>query len=235
MEDTDRNATESLEAANWERGCRRDRMRNDFLIPSVARVVEAVKPASILDVGCGTGYVARAVDKLLVHRPSWTLLDQNQARLNVAMAEKQTSMAAEIICVDVDSFQPAKPYGAVFLTFTLLEFDHHAGVLAHLAALTGDEGIFVIALPDVWRDVLEFDKQDPKTAAKFLQGSVTLSKVDKFTGLAYPFHAHRIEQVIARILRLGFALELLEQGGARGEAFLLVFRKLRVSDQHADR
>ncbi len=119
---------------------------------------------------------------------------------------------------------PGQPFDAVLLTFTLLEFNEHEVVLQNAADQVAPGGLLILALPDVWRDALQCAHHGG-TAEALLEGSVEIPKVDKFTGKAYPFHAHRPEKVIATILQRGFHLERLERGGPIGEAFLLTFRR----------
>jgi SAM-dependent methyltransferase len=213
------------DAAAWERGCKADPIRNQFLIPAIARHFQDDKPNRILDIGTGTGYIPRMVDVALSYRPHWTLVDLNPSRMALAQGLKPESMALDAIAGDaltqIDSFAP---FDAVLLTFTLLEFRELNTILSQVSNAINAGGVLILALPDLWRDVLG-DQGSVSTANSLLDGAVEIPKTDKFTGTAYPFFGRRIEHVIAHVLRLKFWLEWLEQGGPNGEAFLLFFRK----------
>src|SRR5687768_813050 len=89
------------EAERWEHGSREDPIRNEFVIPVLARVIEAEKPATILDIGAGTGYVARGVDAQLGFRPVWTLIDLKPERLQLAESYRPAEMALECLAGNV--------------------------------------------------------------------------------------------------------------------------------------
>lgn len=69
------------EAERWELGSRDDAIRNGFVIPALADIIEQGRPQTILDIGAGTGYVARGINALLSFEPAWTLIDLNRERL----------------------------------------------------------------------------------------------------------------------------------------------------------
>lgn len=213
------------EAAAWERGCKADAIRNEFLIPAITRQFQEDKPNRILDIGTGTGYIPRMVDVALTYRPHWTLVDLNPSRMALALTLKPESMNLEAVAGDalirIGSFAP---FDAALLTFTLLEFRELNAILGQVSNVIHAGGVLILALPDLWRDVLS-EQGNVSNANSLLDGAVEIPKTDKFTGTAYPFFGRRIEHVIAHVLRLKFCLERLEQGGPNDEVFLLLFRK----------
>jgi SAM-dependent methyltransferase len=215
------------EAERWERGSREDESRNKFVIPQVARIFDSEQPPTILDVGAGTGYVARTVDTKLSYRPTWTLIDLSQSRLKLAQTLKPETMVLNPVVGNVFDWPlPGNRFDAVLISFTLLEINDVDRLLSLISGKTGGGALLVIVLPDSWVDILERARVDPSVVQRYIAGSVEIPKLDKFTNREYPFHALRSESVIATALRNGFDLFDLEHGmvGA-ASAFVLAFRR----------
>lgn len=216
----------ATDAENWDTGSQNDHVRNDFIIPNLAAILNQYKPQSILDVGAATGYVARKVDGKLNYRPKWTLLEQNSERLKFAFEKKPTAMIADP--VESSFLETAKPiikYEALVISFTLLELGMSDDVFRRIRESCSTSGIVVIALPDVWGDVLVASQSDTLIAERFLTKSVTIQKIDKFTSTEYPFIAQRLELLIYSILELGFILELFKKNDFdTGTVYLLAFK-----------
>lgn len=218
----------SNEAERWEAGSRKDPIRNKFVIPEVVRILEATKPTTILDIGSGTGYVARTIHEQLTCAPRWTLVDMNEARLDVARRHQPESMICEWMSADVmDLPETGRTYDTVLALFTLLEIPDLPSCIKCLHALTGADGRLIIALPDAWVDVIKHaDEAEPSALRRFLNKPVSIEKIDKFTGNAYPFRAVRLEQIISQVLAEGFSLtELRQSPTGTGEVFLLTFTR----------
>lgn len=215
------------EAVRWDEGCRSDAIRNQFLIPFLVRLFAEQRPSTILDIGTGTGHIPRSVDIALPFRARWTLVDINEERLRLARLLKPLEMQMMAYNADITALAVTdEKHQAVMLTFTLLESDDCEGMIASAAALTATGGLLMIAVPDVWRDILDPAQEFEPLGGQFIKGYVQLSKIDKFTGDPYPFNAIRTETLISSVLKRSFALEQLEQGGPDGEVYLLIFRKL---------
>jgi hypothetical protein len=220
----------------WEAGCREDKLRNGVLVPAIARILAREKSARILDVGTGTAYVPRQIHPLLSHRPEWNLVDLCPDRIALASKLIPEDMIAEFTCSDIANCGlPSAWYDAILLTFTLLEVSDMKELINALSDLTADEGSLIIALPDVWKDVLGASDDHEADAKAFLSSDVELIKMDRFTQAAYPFRARRIERVIECVLDRGFRLEEL-RNPCLGEAsvFLLTFRRMdrAAHDRH---
>ena len=80
---------------------------------------------------------------------------------------------------------------------------------------------------------------DPHKAAerahRLLKDTVSLHKIDKFTGAPYPFYAMRTESLISIVLELGCTLETLQRGGPHDEVYVLGFRKSPSLDRDLPR
>lgn len=213
-------------ARRWERGCAEDPVRNGFLIPNLIRIVDAAKPANILDIGTGTGYVARHTDAALSYRPQWTLADIDVCRLAIARENALGEMNATILNADVTTYDFDEPFEAILATFTLLEIENIDEFILRLPRLLRPGGALVVSLPDTWRDIINSASASPEIVEEFLRGRASVPKIDKFTNDRYPFRAVRIECLISMVLSSGFALvELIESNENQSRAYLLTFQR----------
>ncbi len=214
------------EANRWEEGCRSDVIRNQFVAPNLSRLLDLYRPASILDIGTGTGYVPRIVDSRLSYRPDWTLLDKDVFRLAVAEQLASPAMRSVTVAADVLEHRFAIPFSAALATFTLLEIDDVDRLIGLLPELISDGGLLLLSLPDVWRDVLRHGEKAPSSVSEFLLGSTSVPKIDKFTQESYPFQAVRLEHLISKVLASGFRLfELVESDGDQAGVYILAFQR----------
>lgn len=214
------------EALAWDDGCHSDTARNHFLIPRIADILMRERPSSILDVGAATGYIPRSLQARLDYLPEWTLLDVDGQRLAIAEHRKPANMRLSLINGSMaDAIGPGRLFQAVLVTFTLLETPDAAAMITSAASALARNGLLIIAVPDVWKDVVIAAQQQPRLLEEFLSGSVELPKTDKFTGEPYPFYALRIESLLATALAQLCVLECFECGGEDQEIILLVFRK----------
>jgi trans-aconitate methyltransferase len=220
----------SDDAESWDNGSANDAVRNVFLIPEIQRLFEIHKPDTIIDIGTGTGYIPRSLHNNLNYIARWTLLDLNAERLAFAENHKPHSMQMACIAGDLSTLDStANAFDCALLTFTLLEVENPAAMIAGAIDLLADGGFLVIAMPDGWRDVLTAGSDDSALPQQFLTQAVKLRKIDKFTGSPYPFSTMRIETLITTALRHDCVLETLEQGGPQGEVYVLIFRKKRLA------
>lgn len=218
--------SELLSAAEkWELGCRTDDVRNGFVVPELARIITAVRPATILDVGAGTGYIAREINHRLAYSPLWTLIDSDTDRVAVARSHSSDLMLQEVLEDDVMSLPDVPKYDAILVTFTLLEVGDVAACVAKLRRLMTPFAILSVALPDAWVDVLAAAPTDPSLIPRFLVERVSIPKNDKFTGNPYPFDAIRTEFLIDVVLTAGFTLvEIKKSSADTAGVFMLTFR-----------
>lgn len=214
------------EASRWEEGCKSDIVRNQFVAPNLARLLDLYRPASILDIGTGTGYVPRVVDSHLSYRPDWTLLDKDVFRLAVAERLRGPAMQSVTVAADIFEHRFRTPFSAALATFTLLEIEDSDRLIGLLPQLVSGGGLLLLSLPDAWRDVLRHSSRDPTSVNEFLLGRTSVPKIDKFTQEAYPFQAVRLEHLISKVLASGFRLfELVEGDGDQAGVYILAFQR----------
>jgi SAM-dependent methyltransferase len=220
------------EAERWDDGCRNDSRRNAFVIPEVARILAVERPSSVLDVGAGTGYVAREVDRRLDIRPEWVLLDINAGRLDLANRLKPRAMAQRTLESDITTFVASEQrFSAALATFTLLEITDVIAFAGSVWQLLVQHGVLIIALPDAWEDVIAESVSRPSSISEYINGRTSLNKVDKFTETPYPFEALRIEALIQCFLELGFHLcEIIRS--QLEKTFVLTFRRCAGGGTH---
>lgn len=218
---------ERSEAERWEDGSRDDAMRNSFVIPQIVRILAKRHPQTILDVGAGTGYVARMVDDRLGYHPQWTLVDLNAERLALAEAHRPLAMALETVAGNVFDWPLGdRRFEAVVITFTLLEIEDVDRLCTLLASHMNEGAVLSLAMPDAWVDVLEYSRTEPEIVQRYVAGAVAIPKRDKFTGEEYPFRAARMEDLLNRVLGAGFDLFELNHGRIDGaSAFVLALRR----------
>jgi trans-aconitate methyltransferase len=213
------------EALNWEQGCRTDQVRNRFIIPAIIKHFNALRPARILDIGCGTGYVPRTIDAGLSYRPHWTLLDINEARLKLSDALCPDAMQHSTMCCDVTAYAADSPFDAATLTYTMMEIPEPQSCLSALAMALSDGASLFVALPDSWEDVAQL-LPDEVPLRSMIGGRVELPKTSKFTGTSYPFWAIRVELAVELTLRAGFVLtDIVRSVGCSPSAYLLQFTR----------
>lgn len=219
------------EAELWEQGSKRDRLRNEFVIPTLVRLLSLHAPARLLDVGAGTGYVARAVDKELSYHPQWTLIDISSERLEVAEQLSPPRMSARTVVGDIFSWNSeGESFDAIVLSFTLLEIKAVEKLVGLIGRKLAPGGLLLVVLPDAWADVIRHSRANSGVLQRFLSQGVDVPKVDKFTETQYPFHAMRTEAVIEAATEKGFDLFSLRHGiVGSAAAFVLGFR-LRPAD-----
>lgn len=215
------------EAERWERGSKDDPIRNRFVIPTVARLINSNRPETLLDIGAGTGYVARKIDALLNFDPAWTLIDLNEERLRLAESHCPGQMKLECLAGNVFDWPwEVGRFDGVLITFTLLEIQDVDRLCGLISQHTIDGALLVVTMPDAWIDVLEHARSEPEIVREYVDGPVEIPKLDKFTGERYPFRATRIEDLLSRILKSGFNLIQLEHGRVASQsAFVLAFKR----------
>jgi SAM-dependent methyltransferase len=186
----------------WEAGCRADAVRNDVVIPHLRRLLATTRPVSVLDLGCGSGYVARRACSR-ADASSWFLLDRQVACLDYARASWSVAHSRAVRCVEADltvcpiasrdvSGFDSLPVGGVafaFAAFTLLEFPLTLEVATNIAGRLMSGGELAVYLPDIEPDLDSARLRCPGVEARYLAGHCHLTKVSKWSGELYPFHA----------------------------------------------
>jgi SAM-dependent methyltransferase len=213
-------------AARWEAGCSVDPCRNEFVIPTLAALMEVRKPSRVLDVGAGTGFVARAVDRKLSYSATWTLTDCDPSRLAIARKHMPPKMNADLICQDAISFLTCpniNGFDSIVVCFTLLEFENYNLLLEAASRALVLGGQLLIVVPDPWQEAIS----DPVKAQLLLRERVSIDKVDKFTGLPYPFYITRNEALVADAQSNGLSLTATVKSSSLS-VYIFEFSKLNL-------
>lgn len=208
-----------LDPARWDVYCGTDPTRNHLIVPYIRQKILSLRPSSIADVGCGTGYIAA---KLLETWPApWRLIDRSLAML--AFARTILGERCSFHQLDLAAENPAFPKSDLVLAVnTLLETGCSAGIAASLLSLVSPGGTLFIWLPDVWEDVL--NKEDSAILASFMRGDCEIPKSRWY------FRATRPETLIGTFLRQGALLQNLElieeqrHGGMRRHIAMTLLR-----------
>jgi len=217
---------------NWERGSLDDPIRNKFVIPFVAQYLNKEGIASIVDIGAATGHLSREIERRMLHDLSWTLVDRDRERLNYAMANKLDSMVMDTVCGDIGKEGLIdRCFGAVLVSFSLLELGTSKSVIEKLCLLCSSEGSLILIVPDVWQDVFAQSVADGsiEIVSRFIDSPVSLEKVDRFTSKKYPFLADRFERIIICVMQHGFTLEVFAEHYLNSKrVYGLIFKKQKI-------
>ena len=216
------------EVLDWEDGSRTDPIRNEFVIPFVSEYLNKERIPSIIDIGAATGYLSREINQRLSYDASWTLVDSDRRRLDYAETNRPQNMKQQIICGDaLDSIFNDVRYEAVLVSFSLLELGTSQTVMQKLNSLCATDGSLIFIVPDVWQDILAESMKSGShdIVSKFLEKPVNLTKVDRFTGVEYPFIADRLERIIDCVMQMEFSLKVFtEHSIGSKRVYGLIFR-----------
>lgn len=196
-------ATSSLaRIAAWDKWCETDYVRNGIVIPHLNRLMVEVMPKVITDVGCGSGYISRALLQAQPERQAhWLLVDSNAKALMYAhdsMVTRATRACIETFHLDITRHIPSAHLASAdlaFMAFTLLEFRVTPIVAANLQGMLRTGGRLSIFMPDGLWDVCTRG-QGLETVSKYLHGCVELRKKRLPPSSRYRFHANRIEMLL---------------------------------------
>lgn len=191
----------------WDLGCARDAVRNDLVIPHLREMLRRADPCSVIDIGCGSGYIAREVARSLPNPISWQLLDIDARTLEYAvrsMGEVPVRDHLLDLTRPLDGNELKAPFA--FAAFTLMEFAMTPTVAQNLAGLVAGGGTLVLYMPDVLVDIEQAETTTPGLLRRYRAGHCELTKLDKFTQRDYPFHANRLEYVIRDLGTAGMHL-----------------------------
>lgn len=226
----DMNSNESsvlgpAEAAAWDLGCAGDEVRNRLVIPSVARLITTMDAATVMDVGCGTGYVCQKLAALQVR---WTLLDRCEAMIafarNAMAGRDNVSYVTASLSSAIDR-ELVSPHDIVYSAYSILEVHDLHGFARACRLAVREEGVVALYLPDCLEDVPS--APDP-AFEEFRAGATRLKKLNAFTRTELVFFARRIELYLAAFTAEGLALVALEEAltSAEKRHFTLIFRKI---------
>ncbi|MDH3030141.1 class I SAM-dependent methyltransferase [Methylobacterium fujisawaense] len=216
----------------WDQGCATDEIRNQFVIPAIIEVASANDPDSIIDIGCGSGYIAREVEAGGIAKGvAWRLLDYSTDMLSFARSRctdiERTAFIRHDLRVEPRDI-PKSILG--YVAYTFLDFLLDETIALHVSDLIMEGGTLLVFLPDVLEDVIEAAGQDPAVLDEYRSGHCSLAKRDKFTSKNVLFEANRVENVIQLFLGAGLVLtHLRTHRSAKGKFhYMLSFRALSV-------
>jgi SAM-dependent methyltransferase len=213
------------EAAAWDRGCWSDEARNRFVIPSVERLINRINAFTVMDVGCGTGYLCQRLSGLDVR---WTLLDVSPTMM--AFARRALLERDNVSYVTEDLLSAVKrqlvsPHDIIISAYSILEVYDLQGFARACRLAVRDGGVVALYLPDCLEDIAP--GSDP-AFQEFRAGMTSVRKRNAFTSTELVFLARRVEQYLAVFTTERFALVGLEEfvSGAGKRHFALMFRKI---------
>lgn len=198
-------------ALKWHRGCQKDRFRNDFIIPSVLTVMSRLSPKNLSFLGSGTGYIPHEISKLTASDIEFSLFDLSVERLEFSKKLDFSNRAVFFLNQDFTLIDNSPKSELVVIANTLLEIPlNHVLVRGIVSKLTTG-GTILVFMPNVLEDVLNVhDRSKKDIITEYLSGSTTLTKVDSFTELEYPFTAYRTTTIISHFLAAGLSLVKIE-------------------------
>jgi trans-aconitate methyltransferase len=218
----------------WESGCAQDAVRNTFVIPCLVSAIKHYNPSSVIDIGCGTGYISREVAGKL-DRPhiSWHLLDRAPEMLSFAREKVRGGTNVQYhqrdLCIDVANGELACDLG--FAAYTFLDFALTGLASENVSELIRPGGRLMVFMPDALEDVIEAGRHRKELLDEYRSGHCTIEKLDKFTRSNVLFEANRVEHVIELFTRKGLVLsELLKhEFDAKRSHYCLILWKVNGS------
>lgn len=196
--------------AMWDNACEHDESRNQFVVPYLETELEARRPALVIDIGAGSGYVSRQLIQRTTHRVAqWILIDADETACRWLNTRFATIPNVKVEHARIPPLRDGLTNAPlVFFSYTILELS--LPDISKLIRQLGPGSTVVMVMPDVIEDVL--GAQDPAVKADFwAEGSVSIPKVDKFTGRPYPFIAHRVEYLLEAVTSSGCSIERVER------------------------
>ena len=218
----------NVEALRWEEGCRKDVVRNQFIIPEMAALISSLRPKSVLDVGSGTAYVPRQIHTATRPQVRWSLVDLSDSRMNLARNLVEPDQHVEFIAKDIFTVPTSElKSDVVLLCNSIMEMPLDSSQTAHLASIPNESGHIIIFMPDPLSDILSYEKVKTLGMLEaYISADLKLDKVDKFTGKPYPFIAHRPATIIMKIMAEGYNLVMVKRSNIGGGYFLFGFRRV---------
>ena len=205
----------------WDAGCEGDSIRNDFVVPFLAKVIRNAQADVVGDIGCGTGYITREVARHLhPSRVDWHLLDHDDGMLTYARSHCADLEGAHFhrfdLCVENRATQ-LPDFALGFVAYAFLDIEVNKQVASNTAKLIRPEGLLLLFTPDVLEDVIQMSGQRPELLDEYRRGVCSFKKLDKFTQTDVTFRANRMEALLEFFVSAGFQLLHVEKHQATGD------------------
>lgn len=225
-----------IDPARWDDGCSNDAARNDFVVPTLCQLIRDKSARRVVDVGCGSGYISRAlVDYFGVDRVDMTLIDRNPEMVAFARSAAQDDDTMRFLVGEVDDLTGAGDAGKFdlcFCAYTLLEVNDIRSFGTSLKSLV-DVGWLVVFVPDTFEDIVTHYLRSGEAEVPAGLEWHSVEKVNGFTGAVQTFIARQCIDYVTAILDEATSLRrVLEyQSSTAGRHFALVFeRKAKDAD-----
>lgn len=219
-------------AEKWDEGCGECEIRNGFIIPALIELIARNRFPIIIDLGAGTGYIAREVSQNLQHQHEWILIDRAEDRCEFAATKCSSIPALRVTNDDIFEISPNKNPDTIYLFCnTALEMELSSERLDFLSQLAKSGAGIIVCIPDTLSDVLkDLDGSGSEDFESFRNGSVELEKFDDFTGEQYPFHAHRPIEIVHQFVQRGLSLTQLHRTTVSDGQYLFWFADTKAEN-----
>ncbi|MCV7252296.1 class I SAM-dependent methyltransferase [Mycobacterium hackensackense] len=223
-----------IEADSWESGCEFDDVRNHFVIPELTSYLQAGGIRRIADIGCGTGYISRALTNIrIADGPAeWLLLDRDPRILEFAR-DRFPAVRAEFVAADLQRFLGSwrsAPYDLAFCAYTLLEVVQLEAFADSLKLLVPG-GYIVLFVPDPLDDILRHHEQYQFPLDNLLlREDHHLVKLDPFTNRQQTFIARQVIRYVEVFIDESTSLSAVSSYRSRGGTrhYMLSFSRYAI-------
>lgn len=204
------NMTVNIDPRTWDEACALDEVRNEFVVPTIVTIAEGGCPNRVIDIGCGTGYIARSViARLSSESTQWVLLDRNPEMIGFAKSivperSNLRYMNLDLEAVAITDFPD--PFDLIILSFSILEMDRLDLLASRIGELAAPSAELLIFLPDTMEDVITAQSKNRGILKKYAEGIAQIEKRNPFTGTYLTFYAHRDLYLVKSFLNVGFRL-----------------------------
>ena len=220
-----------LQLLEWNQSCAKCEARNGFIIPYIVKLAKETDARVISDLGCGTGYLAREINKNLSSlRPRFQLIDNNSDFLS--FAQQLTFGLDNFSFHNINLLEQLENNHIAdadisLLVYTFLESPFSDFNLKTILSFAKPSGRIVVVLPDVMEDVIATAKANFYKLGEFQNGHCKPKENQKIDYPLQRFHANRLEWIIGKFLSLGLHLISLErfETNSNKRHFLLDFEK----------
>jgi len=202
--------TVNIDPRTWDEACALDEVRNEFVVPTIVTIAQGGGPKRAIDIGCGTGYIARSViTRLASDFTQWVLLDRNPEMIGFAKSIVPERPDLKYINLDLEAVAITDfpgPFDLIILSYSILEMDRLDSLASRIGELAAPSAELLIFLPDTMEDVITAQPKNKGIIQKYAEGIAQIEKRNPFTGTYLTFYAHRDLYLVNSFLDAGFRL-----------------------------